>query len=167
MISEMSFVIAIAIMMFLMFGGFAFGALAFAPHWYKTNRAKGIHLVCCFVVFAVGVVMFVTMLNSPVDTVNVEDNAYNIEKMTSNTVRYIKNDEEVFIYFNDDYTYSVEQATDQYENVVVEEKTHYVRHWWWELNYTPVKYIVYLDNDAWEKYQSNGVIIDNSLEVNS
>ena len=108
--------------------------------------------------------MFVTMLNSPVDIVNVEDNAYNIEKMTSNTVRYIKNDEEVFIYFNDDYTYSVEQATDKYSNVIVEEKTHYVRHWWWELDYAPVKYVVYLDDDAWEKYQYDGIVIDNIQE---
>ena len=160
----MSFVIAMAIMMFLMFGGFAFGALAFVPHWYKTNRAKGIHLICSFVVFAVGVVMFVTMINSPVDTVNVEYDSYNIEKMTSNTVRYIKNDEEVFIYFNDDYTYSVEKATDTYSNVVVEEKTNCVRHWWWDLNYSPIKYIVYLDDEAWEKYQYDGTVIDNIQE---
>ena len=164
MVSEMSFVIAMAIMMFLMFGGFAFGALAFVPHWYKTNRSKGIHLICCFVVFAVGVVMFVTMLNSPVDTVNIEYDSYNIEKMTSNTVRYIKNDEEVFIYFNDDYTYSVEKATDNYSNVIVEEKTNYVRHWWWDLNYSPIKYIVYLDDEAWEKYQYDGTVIDNIQE---
>lgn len=167
MVGEISFVIAMAIMMFLMFGGFAFGALAFAPHWYKTNRAKGIHLICCFIVFAIGATMFVTMLNSPVDTVNVEYDSYNIEKMTSNTVRYIKNDEEVFIYFNDDYTYSVEQATDKYSNVIVEERTHYVRHWWWDLNYSPIQYIVYLDEEAWAKYQYDGTVIDNIQEENS
>lgn len=164
MVGDISFVIAIAVICGFMVGGFIFSIFAFAPNWYKTNRAKGIHFICCFVVFIIGVVMFITMFNAPVETVNVEFNSYNIEKMTSNTVRYIKNDQEVFIYFNDDYSYSIEKATDKYNNVVVEERTHYIRHWWWELNYTPVKYIVYLDDEAWSKYESNGVIIDNIQE---
>ena len=167
MVEGINFIIVFAVMFGLMVGGFMFSILAFSPNWYKTKRAKGIHLICCFVAFIIGVIMFVTMFNSPVETVNVESDSYNIEKMTSNTVRYIKNDEEVFIYFNGDYTYSIEKANDQYENVVVEEKTNYVRHWWRDLNYAHVKYIVYLDDEAWNKYQSNGVIIDNSAEVNS
>ena len=161
----MSFVIAIAVMFGLMVGGFMFSILAFAPNWYKNNRAKGIHLICCFVVFIIGVIMFITMLNSPVETVGTEYNAYDIEKMTRGMVTYNKNtDEDTFIYLNDDYSYSVEKATETYNNVVVEERTHYIRHWWWDLNYTPVKYIVYLDDEAWNKYESNGIIIDNTQE---
>lgn len=165
MVGEMSFVIAIAVMFGLMVGGFMFSILAFAPNWYKTNRAKGIHFICCFAVFIIGVIMFVTMFNSPVETVGTEYNSYDIEKMTRNMVTYNKDtDEDRFIYFNDDYTYSIEKSTEKYNNVVVEERTHYIRHWWWDLNYTPVKYIVYLDDDAWNKYESNGVIIDNTKE---
>lgn len=160
----MNFAIAIAIMFFLMVGGGMFTILAFAPNWYKTRRAKIIHCSCCMVVFIIGVIMFATMLNSPVETVETKYDTYNIEKMTRGSVTYTKNDESTFIYFNDDYTYSVEKANDQYENVVVEERTHYIRHWWWNLDYTPVKYIVYLDDDAWNKYESNGVIIDNTQE---
>jgi hypothetical protein len=160
----MNFAIAIAIMFFLMVGGGMFTILAFAPNWYKTRRAKIIHCSCCMVVFIIGVIMFVTMLNSPVKTVETKYDTYNIEKMTRGSVTYIKNDESTFIYLNDDYSYSVEKANDQYKNVVVEERTHYIRHWWWDLNYTPVKYIVYLDDEAWSKYESNGVIIDNIQE---
>ena len=164
MVGEMSFVIAIVVICGFMVGGFIFSIFAFAPNWYKTNRAKGIHFICCFVIFIIGVIMFVTMFNAPVETVNVEFNSYNIEKMTSNTVRYIKNDKEIFISFNDDYTYSVEKANDQYENVVVEEQINYVRHWWWDLDYTTIKYIVYVDGNAWEKYQYDGIVVDNIQE---
>ena len=164
MVGEISFVIAIAIMFVCMIGGPIFGILVFSPGWYKTKRAKIIHASCCTIVFLVGIVMFVTMFNSPVETVSVESNSYNIEKMTSNTVRYVKNDEDTFIYLNDDYTYSVEKATDIYSNVIVEEKTNYVRHWWWDLDYSPIKYIVYLDDEAWEKYQYDGTVIDNIQE---
>lgn len=160
----MNFAIAIAIMFFLMVGGGMFTILAFAPNWYKTRRAKIIHCSCCMVVFIIGVIMFVTMLNSPVETVETKYDTYNIEKMTRGSVTYTKNDESTFIYFNDDYTYSVEKANDQYENVVVEERTYYIRHWWWDLDYTPVKYVVYLDDEAWNKYETNGVIIDNTQE---
>ena len=165
---EMNFIIAIAIMFVCMIGGPIFGILIFSPGWYKTKRAKIIHASCCMVVFLVGLVMFITMLNSPVETIGTEYNAYDIGKMTRGMVSYNKGaDEDTFIYFNDDYTYSVEKANGQYENVVVEEKTNYVRHWWWNLDCTTIKYFVYLDDDAWEKYQSNGVIIDNSAEGNS
>ena len=168
MVGDMSFIIAFAIMFVCMIGGPMFGILIFSPGWYKTKRAKIIHASCCMVVFLAGVVMFITMLSSPVETIGTEYNAYNIDKMTQTMVFYNKGtDEDTFIYFNDDYTYSIEKANDQYENVVVEEKTNYVRHWWWDLNYTPVKYTVYLDDEAWNKYQSNGVIIDNSAEVSS
>ena len=164
MVGEMSFVIAIAVMFGLMVGGFMFSILAFAPNWYKTRRAKTIHCSCCMVVFIIGVIMFVTMFNSPVETVETKYDTYNIEKMTRGSVTYTKNDESTFIYFNDDYSYSIEKSTEKYNNVVVEERTHYIRHWWWDLNYTPVKYIVYLDDEAWSKYESNGVIIDNTTE---
>lgn len=165
MVGEMSFVIAIAIMFVCMIGGPIFGILIFSPGWYKTRRAKIIHASCCTVVFLTGIVMFVTMLSSPVETVGTEYNSYDIEKMTRGMVTYNKNtDEDTFIYFNDDYSYSIEKATDEYNNVVVEERTHYIRHWWWDLSYTPVKYIVYLDDDAWNTYESNGVIIDNTKE---
>ena len=160
----MNFVIAIAIMFFLMVGGGMFTILAFAPNWYKTRRAKIIHCSCCMVVFIIGVIMFVTMFNSPVETVETKYDTYSIEKMTRGSVTYTKNDESTFIYFNDDYSYSVEKATEKYNNVVVEERTHYIRHWWWDLDYTPVKYIVYLDDEAGSKYESNGVIIDNIKE---
>ena len=165
MVGEISFIIAFAVMFACMIGGPIFGILVFSPGCYKTKRAKIIHAFCCFIVFAFGVVMFVTMLNSPVETVGTEYNAYDIEKMTRGMVTYNKNtDEDTFIYFNDDYSYSIEKATEKYNNVVVEERTHYIRHWWWDLNYAPVKYIVYLDDDAWNAYESNGVIIDNIQE---
>ena len=168
MVGEMNFIIAIAIMFVCTIGGPMFGILIFSPGWYKTKRAKIIHASCCMVVFLVGLVMFITMLNSPVETIGTEYNAYDIEKMTRGMVSYNKDtDEDAFIYLNDDYTYSIEKANDQYENVVVEEKTNYVRHWWWNLDCTTIKYFVYLDDEAWEKYQSNGVIIDNSAEGNS
>ena len=161
----MSLVIAIAVMFVCMVGGPMFGILVFSPGWYKTKRAKIIHASCCLVVFLAGIVMFVTMLNSPVETVSVESDSYNIEKMTRSMVNYNKNaDEDTFIYLNDDYSYSIEKATEKYNNVIVEERTHYIRHWWWDLDYTPVKYIVYLDDEAWNKYESNGIIIDNTQE---
>lgn len=161
----MSLVIAIAVMFVCMVGGPMFGILIFSPGWYKTKRAKIIHASCCMVVFLAGIVMFVTMLNSPVETVSVESDSYNIEKMTRSMVTYNKNaDDDTFIYLNDDYSYSIEKATEKYNNVIVEERTHYIRHWWWDLDYTPVKYIVYLDDEAWNKYESNGIIIDNTQE---
>jgi hypothetical protein len=161
----MNLVIAIAVMFGLMVGGFWFSILAFAPNWYKTTRSKVIHCFSCLLVCLVGIVMFITMLNSPVETVGTEYQAYDIEKMTRSMVFYNKNtDEDTFIYLNDDYAYSIEKATDKYNNVVVEEQTHYIRHWWWELDYTPIKYVVYLDDDAWEKYQYDGIVIDNIQE---
>ncbi len=165
MVGEISFIIAFAVMFACMIGGPMFGILIFSPGWYKTKRAKIIHASCCMVVFLAGIVMFVTMLNSPVETVGTEYNAYDIEKMTRGMVTYNKDaDEDTFIYLNDDYSYSIEKATEKYNNVIVEERTHYIRHWWWDLDYTPVKYIVYLDDDAWNTYESNGVIIDNTKE---
>jgi hypothetical protein len=161
----MNFVVALAVMFGCMVGGPVFGILIFSPGWYRTKRAKVIHASCCTVVFLAGILMFITMLNSPVETIGTECNAYDIEKMTRSMVVYNKNtDEDTFIYFNDDCEYSIEKATDKYNNVVVEEQTHYVRHWWWDLNYTPVKYIVYLDDNAWEKYQYDGIVIDNTQE---
>lgn len=162
---EMNFIIAIAVMFVCMIGGPMFGILIFSPGWYKTKRAKIIHASCCAVVFLAGIVMFVTMFNSPVETVGTEYNAYEIQKMTRGMVTYNKDaDEDAFIYLNDDYTYSIEKATEKYNNVVVEERTHYIRHWWWNLDYAPIKYVVYLDDEAWNKYESNGVIIDNIKE---
>lgn len=161
----MSFVIAIAVMFGLMVGGLMFCILAFSPNWYKTIRAKVIHCFSCLFVCLAGIFMFITMLNSPVETIGTEYNAYDIEKMTRSMVFYNKDtDEDTFIYLNDDYSYSIEKATDKYNNVVVEEQTHYVRHWWWDLDYAPIKYFVYLDDDAWEKYQYDGIVIDNTQE---
>ena len=163
----MSLFIAIAVMFVCMFGGPMFGILIFSPGWYKTKRAKIVHASCCMVVFLAGIVMFVTMLNSPVETVSTEYNEYNeynIEKMTRSMVTYNKNnDEDAFIYLNDDYSYSIEKATEKYNNVIVEERIHYIRHWWWDLESWPVKYVIYLDDEAYERYNNHDVIIGNTI----
>lgn len=163
----MSFVIAMLIVLCVICGSLLFGLVLLAPNPNITHRKKNISAGCCFIVFILGIVILATMFNAPTETIKTEYDACIIEKMTNNTVEYIKHDDKKFIYFNDDYTYRVEQANDNYSNVIVEETSYYIKHWLYDLEYTKMSYVVYLDKEAWDKYQYNGVVIDNTQEVSN
>ena len=148
-------------------GSLLFGFVLLAPNPNITHRKKNISAACCFIVVILGIVVLATMFNAPTETIKTEYDSYSIKKMTNNTVEYIKHDEKQIIYFNDDYTYRIEQANDNYSNVIVEEKVYYIKHWLCDLNCTKMSYVAYLDKEAWDKYQYDGVIIDNAQEVSN
>ena len=132
---------------------------------FKTKKTRITNNVCCVLCAVLGLGLLISLLAAPSEVVHKDCTAYEIELMTDEFVQY-KVDDKINIMSS----YRVEKANETYSNVFVKEENHFMRHWLWDLEYKNTTYVVYLDEEAWVLYESNGesskgIIIDNSGAV--
>ena len=160
----MNLVVVVCVAIVLLDLGMIGSLLTFYPTFYKNYKRKWIHFFCCLALWVLGIVVIITMMKTPVESIKTEYNSYAIEKITTFSVTYISEDECYTIQFANNNNCTIEKATNEYENAVLKKSEHQVRHWLVDLNYTSVKYIIYLDEEAYARYKNNTVIYERKEE---
>lgn len=125
---------------------------------YKRNNAPKYKIHICNISGVVGLVIYVSFLlcitigthhNS-----SVEYKEYPIEKLTFNNVYFNGRDGDSF---NESYVI-LENPSNKYENIVVEEKEYYTLNWLFRIKTSSSKYHVYLSEEVFNRFQDGDVI---------